>query len=218
MTSGFVIAIAQRKGGAGKTTLACQLTAAFLACGRSVFGLDTDEQRSYSRWSELRTAECRPCSRFKLDRAAGFGFAAALRHARERADIVIVDTPPSVDATVERAVRGADLVVTPLQLSPIDLDATLPTASLVGQIGRPALFVINRAPPRAKIADLIRDKITQYRLPIAATELGNRAAFAESMASGAGVVDTAPTSLAAREIEALAEEISTRIGRTAAVA
>lgn len=218
MTSGFVITIAQRKGGAGKTTLACQLTAALLARGCSVFGLDTDDQRSYSRWSQLRTADSRTSALFRFDSAAGFGFAAALRHARERSDIVIIDTSPSVDTTVERAIRGADLVVTPLQLSPIDLDATLPTASLVGQIGKPALFVINRAPPRAKIADLIRDKISQYRLPVAATELGNRAAFAESMATGAGVVDAAPTSIAAREIEALATEILSGSARSTAVA
>jgi chromosome partitioning protein len=42
--AGLVITIAQRKGGAGKTTLATQLTVAWARCGARVAALDIDPQ------------------------------------------------------------------------------------------------------------------------------------------------------------------------------
>ena len=49
----FVITVAQQKGGAGKTTLAANLAAAW-AVGLRVALLDIDPQRSLSRWHALR--------------------------------------------------------------------------------------------------------------------------------------------------------------------
>jgi chromosome partitioning protein len=52
--AGLVITIAQRKGGAGKTTLATQLAVAWARCGARVAALDIDPQGSFSAWIELR--------------------------------------------------------------------------------------------------------------------------------------------------------------------
>lgn len=205
----FIIAIAQRKGGAGKTTLACQLSAAFAASGVRVAGLDLDEQGSFTDWGKRREAR-RDVAPVPVRTAGKFGLSTALWGAREEADIVIIDTPPSVDLIVRQAVRAADLIVTPLQLSQLDLDAVMPTAALIGEEGKAPFFVINRAPPRARIADLIRAEIKKHKLPLASVELGNRAAFSESLASGRGVVETAPSSPAAIEIRALAADIAER--------
>lgn len=207
----FVVTIAQGKGGAGKTTLGCQLAAAFIADGLSVAAFDLDEQKSFTLWAALRRKRLGDHALFAVDNAvSSFSLAPALR--RSAADIALIDTAPRIDATVQRAIRAADLVITPLQLSPIDLAASLPTARAIGEAGRASLFVINRAPPRARIADDIRTQIERYRLPVSKAELGNRAAFAESMAVGAGVVETAPSSQAAIEARALAHEVLARAG------
>lgn len=206
----FVIAIAQRKGGAGKTTVACQLASVFLADGLSVLGVDLDEQKSFAMWAALRRARLGEEPAFSCEVAPSYALSSALR--RRAADIAIIDTAPAIDACVERAIRAADLVVTPIQLSPIDLAACLPTAKAVGLAGRPSLFVINRAPPRARVADEIREQIARHRLPVAKTEFGNRAAFTESMGVGAGVTETAPSSVAAIEARALAAEVLARSG------
>ncbi len=50
----FVIAVAQRKGGAGKSTIAANLAAAYAEAGQRVALLDIDPQRSLARWDELR--------------------------------------------------------------------------------------------------------------------------------------------------------------------
>lgn len=207
----FVITIAQRKGGAGKTTLACQLAAMLLADNFRVAALDLDEQKSFSHWAALRRQRIDENAAFTLETATSYGLSSALRRA-QGADVAIIDTPPAVDPAVERAIRAADLVLIPLQLSPFDLTASLPTARAIGQAGRPFLFVINRAPPRARIADEIRTQIKKHRLPVAKAEFGARAAFAESIAAGAGVVETAPSSPAAAEVRDLAREVMKRAG------
>ena len=50
----FVIAIAQQKGGAGKSTVAASLAVALAASGLRVALLDTDPQATLSRWWALR--------------------------------------------------------------------------------------------------------------------------------------------------------------------
>jgi len=203
----LTIAVAQLKGGAGKTTLACQLAAAFAHKGFDVAGFDLDPQASFVNWSRRRSGRdnATPIEIIGLGR---FGLSAALWGARRKADIIIIDTPPRAGEEVKDAVRRADLAVAPMQLSPLDLDASIPTARLIGGLEKTAMFVINRAPPRARVADIIRAEIKRQGLQLASAELGSRAAYSESLALGLGVIESAPSSLAAREISALAAEIA----------
>ena len=203
----LVITIAQRKGGAGKTTLACQLAAALAQDGARVVGVDMDEQASFSSWLENRPDDAAPMEMVGARSAAGRTASGLLIGAKRGADYVIVDTPPSTHYSVKSAIREADIVLTPIQLSPIDLEATYPTAQLIGDANARALFVINRAPPRAKIADRIRDESLKSGLPLARAELGNRAVYAESFAAGLGVTEFAPSSKAAHELTALLHEV-----------
>ena len=52
--TGLVIAIAQRKGGAGKTTVAAQLATVWARQGARVALLDIDPQASLAAWVDLR--------------------------------------------------------------------------------------------------------------------------------------------------------------------
>lgn len=209
-----IITIAQRKGGAGKTTLTCQLAIAFAAQGFRLRLLDTDDQASLTMWAKQRAARDHQPGLICSD-AAGFRFTSALAEARRSADLVLIDTPPLIDASVKRTCAASDLILAPLQLSPLDLDATLPTARLAGSLRKDILFIINRAPPRARIADMIRAQLHASKLPVAQSELGNRAAFTESLAAGRGALETDPHGSASQEIRALADEIAGMLAITA---
>jgi chromosome partitioning protein len=73
-------------------------------------------------------------------------------------------------------------------------------------------MVLNRVPPRGRAAEQMRADIVAQRWPLAVTALGNRQAFAASIAEGRGVAETAPRSAAASEIAALADEVLARLG------
>ena len=128
---GLVITIAQRKGGAGKTTLATQLAVAWARCGARVAALDIDPQGSFSTWVDLRRARLGA-------KAIGFDFAAlpgwrAAQWVDDRvgsADLVVIDAPPHAETEARIAVRAARLVVVPVQPSPLDLWATAETLKM----------------------------------------------------------------------------------------
>ena len=109
-----MITIAQRKGGAGKTTLAAQLAVAWARCGARVAALDTDPQGSLAAWVDLRRARLG-------SKAIGFEFAALpgwratqwIEDRAREADLVVIDYPPHAETEARMSVRAATLVLIP---------------------------------------------------------------------------------------------------------
>jgi chromosome partitioning protein len=206
--AGLVITIAQRKGGAGKTTLATQLAVVWAKCGARVAALDIDPQGSFSAWVELRRARLGA-------KAIGFDFAAlpgwrAAQWIEDRArsaDLVLIDNPPHAETEAQIAVRAAGLVLIPVQPSPLDLWATEATLKMARDERRRSFVVLNRVPSRSRLTDDIAADLADTGAPIAATRIGNRVALAQAMALGLCVIESARTTPAAAELSALAEEI-----------
>ena len=205
-----IITIAQQKGGAGKTTVAAQLAVAFAAAGKRVAIVDIDPQASLADWYRLRNGAG---ARYSLDlsEVAGYRISTELTRVKSSHDIVIVDSPPHAETEAKLAVRGADLVLVPVQLSPMDIWATGPTVQLARAAGVPLLVVLNRVPPRGNIIQIMRTKLAEQEFPVAQATIGNRIAFAASMLEGLTVLESDPRSAAAAEIRALAEEIDARL-------
>ncbi len=200
-----VITVAQQKGGAGKTTLAAMLAAA-LAPRRRVAVLDIDPQRSLARWHALRAGHA-GAAPVLLSDVSGWRLAAELDRLRQSHDVLIVDSPPQIDTDAKLAVRGADLVLVPLQPSPPDLWAAEGTLKLAAAEKRPARLVLNRAPASGKLRQQVEKEISRRGSLLLAATLGNRTGFATAFAQGLGVTETAPKSVAATELLALLAEI-----------
>ncbi len=208
--AGKVLTLAQQKGGAGKTTLAAQLAVAFAAAGHGVALVDIDPQGSLMRWHQLREATAK-AGRIGFTAVTGWRAQATVDKLRADNDLVVVDSAPHAEIEAKIAVRVADLIVVPMQPSPLDLWATAPTLALARSEKRKALIVLNRDQTRMKLSEALAGPIAELGAAVADTTIGNRTAFAASMMEGLGVVETAPRTKAAAEMLALADEIMRRL-------
>ncbi len=213
MAAAKVVTIGQQKGGAGKTTLAAQLAVAWRDQGARVVLLDVDPQGSLTAWYEARKgAGAERQDGLVVHAVQGWRLATELDRVRRQCDLVLVDTPPHAETDARVAVRTADLVLVPVQPSPMDLWATQATLDAAKKESTPVMMVFNRTPTRGKLVEAVRRKIIEMDVPVAQTVLGNRVAFAASMMEGKGVMESHARHTAAKEIRALAEEISAHIG------
>jgi len=207
-----VVTVAQQKGGAGKTTLVAQLAAA-LAASHRVAALDVDPQASLMRWLAARKSSLRAASAgLTVADCAGWRLAGEVSRLARGHDVVLVDSPPHAETEARLAVRAADLVLVPLQPSPLDVWATAQTLALAAAEKRPVRLVLNRAPPRGRLLDATRAGLLRGETPVLDAALGNRSAFALAMQIGLGVTESAPKGLAARDVRAVIAELSHWLG------
>ncbi len=208
--AGKVLTMAQQKGGAGKTTLVAQLAVALAARGLTVDLLDIDPQGSLTQWFRVREA-AGATERMTLTAVTGWRAQATVDKLKASSDLVLVDSAPHAEIEAKIAVRVADLILVPVQPSPLDVWATEPTLALARSEKRKVLVVINRAQTRVKLAEALYARIAELGADVAESTIGNRISFAASMMEGRGVVETAPKSKAALEMLALADEITKRL-------
>jgi chromosome partitioning protein len=208
--AGKTVTVAQQKGGAGKTTLAVHLADAWSRAGHSVALVDIDPQGSLSAWFELRPVDAQPP--LSLARITGWRTENEVRRLVGLHDIVVVDSPPHAETEAKLAVRVADLVLVPVQPSPMDLWATRPTLDLAAREKRKVLLVLNRVPSRTKLGEAVQAKVRELGAPVAVSEIGNRTGFAAAMMEGRTVLSDARRGRAQEEIEALAAEVLARLG------
>lgn len=204
--TGQVVTLAQQKGGAGKTTLAVNLAAAAMAEGLSVAVLDTDPQGSLGRWFMTRRAALEDTG-LGFATASAWGVSYECEKLRGQHDLVIVDTPPKVDADLRPALREAGLILVPVAASHVDLWAVDGVLDLIRREGRPARVVLNRAAPRTRLAAKLDADLAEIDIPRAEAALRNRVAYAETLGAGTSVVEAQPKGPAAAEIRALWAEV-----------
>ena len=103
----FTVALISRKGGAGKTTLACGIAVAGERARLTTALVDLDPQGSASAWASLRVSDTPAVISGHADQLP-----ALLTAARDAgANLAIIDTAPhSTDAALAAA-RAADLVL-----------------------------------------------------------------------------------------------------------
>ncbi len=204
-----IITVAQQKGGAGKTTLAAHLAIAWQRAGESVAVVDIDPQGSLSQWFAIRK-EALGKTGAGLTVAAVTGWRATgeiERLARDHS-LIVVDSPPHAQTEAKMAIRGAHLVVIPVQPSPLDLWATKPTVEIAREEKIQTVLVLNRVPIRNPLTEELTRILEALGVPVAETKIGNRAALSASMAEGKAVFESAPKTQSAREMTKLAQELS----------
>ena len=204
-----IIGIASQKGGSGKTTLAGHLAVQAEQAGLSPVALiDTDPQGSLSAWWNAREAET-PC----FARTTAATLKQDIEQLRELGmKLLIIDTPPAIEATIGDVIELCDLVLIPVRPSPHDLRAAGATVELVERAGKPLIFVINAATPRARITNEAVMALSQHGT-LAPVILHQRTGFAASMIDGRTVGEIKGEARSAEEIALLWDYIGHRLNR-----
>lgn len=211
----YIVTIAQHKGGAGKTSLAAHLAATWsVDKGRRVALFDLDPQKSLTQWFQMRREKLGEENTMTLCPSQGWRVQAELTKAKRDADVIVIDSPGRDDLGTRTAVRLANIVVMPVQPSPIDVWASKPTLEMIAKEGTSALIVLNRLPSRAKLTENLIVDLKRGSVPIARSALGNRISFASSLVEGRGITETEPHSVASAEIKLLADEIWRKLAQS----
>jgi chromosome partitioning protein len=199
---GKIITLAQQKGGSGKTTVAANLAVALALRGMKVAVVDSDPQGSLGRWFMARRARGEPGMEFST--ASAWGVSYECDKLRRVMDVVIVDTPPKVDADLRPALREADLVLVPVSGSMMDLWAVDGVMELISRENRPSLIVLNRVKGGARLSERIAREAMALG-QVATAQLASRVAYAESLGEGRAAVELRGP--AAAEVQALTDEV-----------
>ena len=194
-----VLALASQKGGSGKTTLSGHLAVqAQLAGAGPVVLIDIDPQGSLADWWNERetdlpafaqTTVARLASDLEILRQQGFKLA-------------VIDTPPAITMAIQSVISVAELIVVPTRPSPHDLRAVGATVDLCERAGKPLVFVVNAATPKAKITSEAAVALSQHGT-VAPVTLHHRTDYAASMIDGRTVLDVDPNGRSAEEVRQL---------------
>lgn len=211
----MILATIGQKGGSGKTTVCVNVAAEFMRRGRAVCVIDADEQGSARTWGDVATEAGHPAPTV-VSMGAGLHRPDQAPAIAQRFDVTVIDCPPRHNEVQRAALAVADVALIPCGPGPSDLWALAETLDLVAKARelRPdlrAAIVVTRRRHTALGAN-VRPALADVGVPVLTSELGLRSAFEEALAAGQGVTEYAAASAAAKEVQALVDEIEALTG------
>ena len=181
-----IIAFANQKGGAGKTTGAAHAADWFTAQGKSVLLVDADGQQSSSAWMKELNLEYK----ILIDPENLFE---ALPKFSEEYDVVIVDGPGSLSEVTKAILARCDLVLVPSRDSMIDLRSTGKIIQYIrhakeirGGLPKAAMY-LNAVSKGTVLLREAQDALTDGFIPLLATHIFDRQCIKDAPGQGSSV-------------------------------
>lgn len=206
-----IIGVCGRKGGSGKTTTAVHLAAELSARGLYVVVVDCDQQGSAAHWAEPGHL---PMAVKKMPLESADEIIEWSRAIRAiKADVVILDSPPHLDAALGGVIGLADIAVVPCGPSGLDLVATAETIALIREIRaarggeKPKILLLpNRLDRRTLSGRELVGALADLGEPVS-PGIGYRTAVADAFNAGMWVGAYAPESVAHTEFRSLTDYV-----------
>jgi len=159
-----VVAVANPKGGVGKSTLATNIAGYFAAQGHRVMLGDVDRQQSCRLWLGLRPKPARPIGTWDVG-------SDQVTKAPKGTSHVVLDTPAGLHgARFDAVLKMADKIIVPLQPSIFDIFATRAFLDQLLQNKHYAKLQIGlvgmRVDARTIAADKLREFVATLGLPV----------------------------------------------------
>jgi chromosome partitioning protein len=160
----FTVAVANTKGGSGKTTVATHIASSFATRGYTTGLADMDRQKSSLNWLKRR-----PHMAAHIIGIYGKNGLATL----PKLDRLVVDCPAALErSVVQDIVNAADLIVIPVLASAFDEDGTLRFLKHLKKMKpiqknkRTVAFVANRVRPRTNALKNLEDFLDLFEYPV----------------------------------------------------
>lgn len=206
---GKIVAVANSKGGVGKSTLASNLIVEALRLGLRTRAIDADPQKSLAIW---RAARPEHLEQVRLSEQTTTGLKNEAWALAEESDLVVIDCAGKDGKVLRTALLVADLVVVPVIPSSPDAWAyeqffqVLEDAAVTrGEMEVRVVF--NQCEPRTKLEKKAREIIEDLGQVISKVTIKRRVAWREAFGEGLGVSEYQAKSAAALESRNLFKEL-----------
>ena len=166
------IALIQKKGGVGKTTLSILLGEAIRQTGQSVAVRDYDAQGSASKVMER--------------------IGAGKEKPGESYNVLLIDTPPSlILPATAAAVQDADIILVPTSPSPVDIWEANEAAQFAASRNSKAIvrLVLNRTKAGTLLSDAAAGNLKGTAIPILSAVIADRQSYQHALLGGWQALD-----------------------------
>ena len=204
------IALVTQKGGSGKSTLSACLAVAAQAARERVFLIDMDPQKSLATWAQNRRDD-----NLGVEAIVPGKLPAALATlAKSNVSLVIIDTPATISAASEAAMKAADLCIVPVRPTVLDIWASEATRLRARALEKEYVFVLNQCPivqanRRLQDGAAALESMGGLLRPM----ISARVDYQEAIRRGLGATEINPDGPAAEEIRQLWTSLRRRLVR-----
>ncbi len=205
----IIISIVNQKGGCGKTTTAINLAINLSYEKKKVVLFDTDPQLSTWETVQDRQEE----KNFKTVVVKTDIHEKTQEYATDY-DFCVIDTPPHNNKVARAAIICADIVIIPVQDSPLDIRSAGKTVEIVkgAQTCNPNIkpfFLLSRIQTNTLLAKEVGTHLRKiYKgIPVLKTEIHNRVVYRQSFIYSKAVTEYEKLGAASTEINDLTKEL-----------